>query len=693
MEAGVDAANRQEQLETAANRQAGVDAANREAGVDAANRQEQLETAANRQAGVDAANREAGVDAANRQEELETAANRQAGVDAANREAGTKEEQSVKQADQAESELSFFGEAGEAGVGVLYIRDWSDLTPQGQAQVLFWLSEADQQYGGGIAGPRQTVSSSQRKAGNQVARAGRRGLESDSSSASGHTPDMAGGGDPMSPQIDLPHEVNRSIGGQWRRYQPGFQFTGLSAYDAATGHWLYLSPALEHEPPPVPPGEPVRGMASQPAQKAQQESAQESTAQESAAQEAAQQVSVVRMEAQRGEGSRMQEPKLDGPRQETQQKSEEVQQRVADQFQQQESEEALRRLAALPEAEQRQIAQQVAEGVRQREAERQEARQASQSLEEQQETERQEAAQREAEQVQQQVEWHQIEEHKAEEAVQRHEAALAALSAGERQRIEKQEAEQFAQDSRGRMLAQQETGQHDAPRQGPQRAEQAQRDAASAVPEDVEEERARLSAAGDLVRALWQTSQASAQERASEQREASGPPVAGDDHGAAGEQSADVQDRIDALASMSPDNVVGAIREWDGEPGLPSLPRPRRVAATGEFRQAREDFRADRDEFAGELGVPEYGQVHHAIELQVLARYPGAYTPGELNNLSNMRGINRELTDDELRQVEPTLPELRQGQASSAGDLPDGGTAVLRRPGWDPHAVAQCGHS
>ena len=75
-------------------------AANRQAG-DAANRQEQLETAANRQAGVDAANREAGVDAANRQEELETAANRQAGVDVANREAGTKEEQSVKQADQA----------------------------------------------------------------------------------------------------------------------------------------------------------------------------------------------------------------------------------------------------------------------------------------------------------------------------------------------------------------------------------------------------------------------------------------------------------------------------------------------------------------------------------------------------------------------------------------------------------------
>jgi hypothetical protein len=166
----------------------------------------------------------------------------------------------VAQADPAgESELHFFGKAGESGVGVLYIRGWANLTPAQQGQVQFWLSEADQAYGAGVAGPRQSVSAAQRAAANQVARAGRRGLASTTGSASGHTPDVAGGGDPMSPQIDLPSRVNSSIGGQWKRYEAGFRFTGISAYDEATGQWIYLSGALEHEPPPTLPGPPVRG--------------------------------------------------------------------------------------------------------------------------------------------------------------------------------------------------------------------------------------------------------------------------------------------------------------------------------------------------------------------------------------------------------------------------------------------------
>jgi hypothetical protein len=165
----------------------------------------------------------------------------------------------IVQADPAgESELHFFGKAGESGVGVLYIRDWSSLTPQEQAQVRFWLSETDQSYGAGIAGPRQPVSAGQRRAGNQVARVGQRGLKLPSGTASGHTPDMAGGGEPMSPQIGLPAKVNSSIGGQWKRYEHGFRFTGISAYDEGTGNWIYLSPALEHEPPATTPGEPVR---------------------------------------------------------------------------------------------------------------------------------------------------------------------------------------------------------------------------------------------------------------------------------------------------------------------------------------------------------------------------------------------------------------------------------------------------
>jgi hypothetical protein len=50
-----------------------------------------------------------------------------------------------------------------------------------------------------------------------------------------------------------------------------------------------------------------------------------------------------------------------------------------------------------------------------------------------------------------------------------------------------------------------------------------------------------------------------------------------------------------------------------------------------------------RDQYARSLGVGRGGQVHHAIELQVLRRYPGAYAPAELNALSNMRGVPGEL--------------------------------------------------
>ena len=58
---------------------------------------------------------------------------------------------------------------------------------------------------------------------------------------------------------------------------------------------------------------------------------------------------------------------------------------------------------------------------------------------------------------------------------------------------------------------------------------------------------------------------------------------------------------------------------------------------------ARSAFNAVRDRFAQTLGVGRGGQVHHAIELQVLKRYPGAFTPAELNAASNMRGIPPEL--------------------------------------------------
>jgi hypothetical protein len=43
--------------------------------------------------------------------------------------------------------------------------------------------------------------------------------------------------------------------------------------------------------------------------------------------------------------------------------------------------------------------------------------------------------------------------------------------------------------------------------------------------------------------------------------------------------------------------------------------------------------------------VREGGQVHHAVELQVLKRYPGVYTADKLIAFRNMRGIETELAN------------------------------------------------
>jgi hypothetical protein len=159
---------------------------------------------------------------------------------------------------EASLELKFFGEAGESGVGVVTIPDWSALSPPQQEAVRAWLRDADWQYGMGAAGPRQPVSGSMRQTGNEVTRVARVGLRLGGTSVSGHVPDMAGGGDPIGVQIGLPPRVNSSIGGQWKRYKPGFRFTGLSGVDESTGRWIYQSDALEHELPPIAPGKPVR---------------------------------------------------------------------------------------------------------------------------------------------------------------------------------------------------------------------------------------------------------------------------------------------------------------------------------------------------------------------------------------------------------------------------------------------------
>lgn len=48
--------------------------------------------------------------------------------------------------------------------------------------------------------------------------------------------------------------------------------------------------------------------------------------------------------------------------------------------------------------------------------------------------------------------------------------------------------------------------------------------------------------------------------------------------------------------------------------------------------------------YAARLGVPSGADIHHAIELQVLDKFPGAFSPRELNSFRNMRGIPLEVT-------------------------------------------------
>jgi hypothetical protein len=86
---------------------------------------------------------------------------------------------------------------------------------------------------------------------------------------------------------------------------------------------------------------------------------------------------------------------------------------------------------------------------------------------------------------------------------------------------------------------------------------------------------------------------------------------------------------------------TGIIEEATAQ-GPAIVSRPPRPPATGQGGAAREIFSDLRPGYAQRLGVPPGGQVHHAIELQVLDRYPGAFTEAELNQFGNMRGITTE---------------------------------------------------
>lgn len=65
--------------------------------------------------------------------------------------------------------------------------------------------------------------------------------------------------------------------------------------------------------------------------------------------------------------------------------------------------------------------------------------------------------------------------------------------------------------------------------------------------------------------------------------------------------------------------------------------------------------------FKAALRVGDGGQVHHAIELQVLKNYPGAFSPRELNSFRNMRGIPGEMRPQRfLQRQAQILEDLRK---------------------------------
>jgi hypothetical protein len=86
-------------------------------------------------------------------------------------------------------------------------------------------------------------------------------------------------------------------------------------------------------------------------------------------------------------------------------------------------------------------------------------------------------------------------------------------------------------------------------------------------------------------------------------------------------------------------------------------PRPQAPPAREAASAARSSFDTVRPEYARRLGVGPGGQVHHAIELQVLDRYPGALRALDLNDFSNMRGIatervgRRQLHNSKIREI------------------------------------------
>ena len=114
--------------------------------------------------------------------------------------------------------------------------------------------------------------------------------------------------------------------------------------------------------------------------------------------------------------------------------------------------------------------------------------------------------------------------------------------------------------------------------------------------------------------------------------------------------SADANARLDA--QIGDEKLVDDVEKafpGDSEGGQRTVYRFEKAAPTPEYEGARSVFdEKHRDGYAARLGVGPGGQVHHAVELRVLNKYPGAFTAQELNRFANMRGIPRELAGKQL---------------------------------------------
>lgn len=99
------------------------------------------------------------------------------------------------------------------------------------------------------------------------------------------------------------------------------------------------------------------------------------------------------------------------------------------------------------------------------------------------------------------------------------------------------------------------------------------------------------------------------------------------------------------LPGVDPDidaDVEKSFVEESADQAAPTNKVPAKRRSTRATKDARDDFRKNRDTHAARLGVGDGGQVHHAKEIQLLKLYPGVFSKGEINDPLNMRGIKPE---------------------------------------------------